>query len=85
MSANAAAQRAADLLGGNSALAKACGVTPQAVSQWANGGRPIPERRCVAIERLTKGAVTRQELRPDDWSEIWPELATPPTKESTHA
>lgn len=31
--------------------------------------------RCVAIERATNGAVTRKDLRPHDWRDIWPELA----------
>jgi DNA-binding transcriptional regulator YdaS (Cro superfamily) len=35
----------------------------------------------VAIESTTKGAVTRRDLRPDDWQEIWPELAQPSTQE----
>ncbi|NHZ84163.1 Cro/Cl family transcriptional regulator [Massilia sp. CCM 8695] len=30
---------------------------------------------CVAIERESKGAVTRIDLHPDDWLENWPELA----------
>ncbi len=30
----------------------------------------------MPIERATNGAVTRRDLRPDDWHEIWPELAT---------
>lgn len=30
--------------------------------------------RCVAIERATSGAVSRRDLRPLDWREIWPEL-----------
>ena len=34
---------------------------------------PSPEL-CVRIEEETGGAVTRQALRPDDWSRIWPEL-----------
>lgn len=34
-----------------------------------------PARHCVAIERATGGKVTRRELRPDDWAELWPELA----------
>ena len=34
----------------------------------------IPIVRCVQIEKLTNGAVTRKDLRPDDWHEIWPEL-----------
>jgi len=48
---------------------------PSTVFYWANGIRPIPIHHCVAIERATGGQVTRQELRPDDWWKIWPELA----------
>lgn len=29
---------------------------------------------CVSIERETRGQVTRRDLRPDDWRDIWPEL-----------
>ncbi len=50
------------------------GVTQGMVNQWCNNLNPTPER-CVAIERATDGQVTRQELRPDDWESIWPELA----------
>lgn len=44
--------------------------------QWRHGyaGRKPGAAYCVAIERATKGLVTRQELRPDDWRAIWPEL-----------
>lgn len=56
-------------------LAAKIGVTPAFVSQWRTGFRPIPVERCAAIERATGGAVTRKELRPDDWHLIWPELA----------
>jgi len=30
---------------------------------------------CVALERESNRIVTRQELRPDDWHSIWPELS----------
>lgn len=56
-------------------LSAKIGVTPVLVSQWRNGVRQIPIERCVSIEQATDGAVTRQELRPDDWYLIWPELA----------
>ena len=67
--------RAVQAVGGQGALAAACGVSPQAVNQWVSGTRAVPLARCVAIERATNGAVTRRDLRPDDWHEIWPELA----------
>lgn len=58
-------------------LAKAIGVkhTDQ-VRQWRHGyaNRKPSAKLCVRIEQATAGAVTRQELRPDDWHEIWPEL-----------
>ena len=57
------------------ALAAKLGVPPALVSQWRTGARPVPIDRCPAIERATNGAVTRRDLRPDDWHLIWPELA----------
>lgn len=67
--------RAGDVVGGQSALAHLLGVSPPTVSQWRSGIRPIPAERCVAIEQATNGAVTRKDLRPNDWESIWPELA----------
>ena len=46
------------------------------VSKWSSGLRPVPIHRCIPIEKATSKAVTRRDLRPDDWAEIWPELAT---------
>lgn len=66
------------LRGGISALARDLKVTPATVSQWCskdrNQYRPVPIERCVEIERITEGAVTRKDLRPHDWHRIWPEL-----------
>lgn len=61
--------------GVTASLARQIGAQPQLMWQWASGVRPVPIERCVAIERATEGAVTRRDLRPDDWHEIWPELA----------
>lgn len=76
-----AIKRAVELLGSQLALAKALGVTPVTVNQWvrpngANSSRPVPPKQCVRIEALTNGQVSRRDLRPDDWQDIWPELAT---------
>lgn len=60
------------------AIAQALGVTPPVVSDWVTGKKGVPLERCVQIERATNGEVRRQELRPDDWQEIWPELAQAP-------
>lgn len=62
--------------GGQSALAGKLGCSPQAVLQWKEQGK-APVGRCVQIERATSGAVTRRDLRPSDWWQIWPELVTP--------
>lgn len=58
--------RAVDAVPGKTkrALAQACGVKPQAVSQWFSRGI-VPVGRCLAIEDATRGSVTRYELRPD--------------------
>ena len=52
------------IAGGPAKLSRELGVTSQAISQWMANGR-VPAARCIAIERATKGAVSRQELRPD--------------------
>lgn len=61
--------------GAQRALAQKLAITPVLISQWANRLRPVPPERCVEIERATDGQVTRKDLRPDDWQNIWPELA----------
>ncbi|MGF6212367.1 transcriptional regulator [Comamonas sp. 4034] len=76
-------QSACAIAGGQAALSRQLGVTAAAVNQWIKGLRPVPPRHCVSIELATKGAVTRQDLRPNDWQLIWPEL-TPKQKEVAH-
>ena len=68
--------RACEALGGRAALALALGVSPSFVAQLISGARPVPAERCPAIEAATGGAVTRRDLRPEDWWVIWPELVT---------
>ena len=75
--------------GNQLALAAAIGFHQPTVRAWAMAERPIPVEHGAAIERATGGQVTRQELFPDTWARIWPELApvggagkfsdTPPT------
>jgi DNA-binding transcriptional regulator YdaS (Cro superfamily) len=62
--------------GGAAALAGKLSITPVYLSQLTtrqDGRKPSPEL-CVSIETETQGSVRRQDLRPDDWSRIWPEL-----------
>ena len=56
-------------------LAAALDVSHSLVSLYGAGVRPVPIDRCLPIERATAGAVTRKDLRPEDWAEIWPEAA----------
>lgn len=58
-------------VGGRAALAIALGVTTAALGNWKVRG--VPVERCVGIERLGNGLVTRRDLRPNDWHDIWPE------------
>ena len=72
-------------MGGTQQLAAAIGVTFQTVHQWrkdGEGSRPVPIGRCAAIEAATKGAVSRRDLRPNDWHLIWPELIGKKTKQA---
>ena len=57
--------RAIEKLGGQSALARACGVKQGHVRHWLNKSRKAPADYVLAIEAATSGAVTRHELRPD--------------------
>lgn len=41
----------------------------------AYGHKTASAEIAVRTETATKGEVTRQDLRPDDWQQIWPELA----------
>lgn len=50
--------------GGQSALARALGVTPQAVQQWVKADR-VPAEQCIAVENALNGELTRYQLRPD--------------------
>lgn len=70
--------KAIEIVGSATLLASAIGVRQSAISNWRARGTVIDPLYCVAIERATNGAVTRQDLRPDDWREIWPELVESP-------
>lgn len=60
--------------GAAAALARAVGVHPVMVSQWASGLKPVPVERCAVIEETTGKLVRRWDLRPGDWWKVWPEL-----------
>ena len=57
------------------AIAEKIDIAYAYMNQIVTGHRPIPIEYCASIELATDGEVTRQEMRPDDWHKIWPELA----------
>lgn len=61
--------------GGKSKFADSIGISISYLSQLSSGLASISPARCTSIEKATDGKVTRRDLRPDDWQEIWPELA----------
>jgi DNA-binding transcriptional regulator YdaS (Cro superfamily) len=67
-------KKAVQLLGGQTATAKAVGrgIVQAHVWKWLNSPNPDvmpPAEYCPAIERATGGAVRCEELRPDvEWS-----------------
>lgn len=65
LEAKAALAQAIDIVGGVSAMSRAIGVTPSAVSQWERA----PAERVLDIERATGKQVTRHQLRPDLYPE----------------
>jgi len=56
-------------------LACEIGVHPSFLSQMAGGDRSVSAEYAVAIEQATNGAVTRKDLRPNDFWKIWPDLS----------
>jgi DNA-binding transcriptional regulator YdaS (Cro superfamily) len=60
---------------GHGGVAKALGYDDRRnVWPWTSGTREFPPAQCVLIEQKSDGEITRQQLRPDDWHLIWPEL-----------
>lgn len=67
-----------------SELAYRCGTTLGHITNVSYGYKRCSAELAAAIERETNGAVTRRDLRPDDWHLIWPELAQAPAQEVSH-
>ncbi|WP_072243011.1 transcriptional regulator [Thiomonas bhubaneswarensis] len=55
-------------------LGRSLGIAPAFLYQIAHGKRKANAALSRSIERATRGAVMRWDLRPDDWHLIWPEL-----------
>ena len=62
--------------GRQASLASFLGVPAPNVCSWVSGQKSPSIKAAVAIEQFTGGEVTRKDLFPTDWPQIWPELAT---------
>ena len=51
------------------------GTTRGHLLQIAYGNRRASAEIAARLESATEGQVTRKQLRPEDWTVIWPELA----------
>jgi DNA-binding transcriptional regulator YdaS (Cro superfamily) len=75
-----ALKRAIELAGGQSSLAdKLSSHVGEKISQarvwnWINRDKQAPIEFCALIEKIVDAQITRQQLRPDDFRHIWPEL-----------
>jgi DNA-binding transcriptional regulator YdaS (Cro superfamily) len=59
---------ACKIVGGQSALANAIGISQPFMHQIITGVRKVPAEHCPSIERATNRGVMCEELRPDiDW------------------
>lgn len=51
------------------------GTTRAYLRLIAYGHKTASAEIAARTEGATKGSITRQELRPEDWRQIWPELS----------
>lgn len=61
--------------GSQAALARELGVSAPFVSQMVSGVKNVPPGLCRAIEALTGGTVTAEQLRPDVFERVPTESA----------
>lgn len=66
--------KAIQLCGGLSSLAEKIGASSARLGNWRVRG--VPFEHCLSIEIATGGKVTRKDLRPSDWQNVWPELGS---------
>ena len=66
---NPLVEKAITLLGGQTALAKACGVSQAHVWNWLRRDKRITLENALKIERATGGEITQKQLRPDLYNE----------------
>jgi hypothetical protein len=55
-------KRVVQIVGSKAEIARQCGVTGQHIQKWKSR---VPAIHVVKLEKLTRGEVTREQLRPD--------------------
>lgn len=70
-----ALKRAIALAGTQEALARILGVTQPAINKMLRSKAPLGAHHCVRI--MAQLGISRQELRPTDFWEVWPDLPRP--------
>lgn len=55
-------------------LSRALNINNSFLHRMRRGQAPIPAAMAVKIEIATGKQVTRKDMRPNDWFEIWPDL-----------
>jgi len=73
--------------GGVAEFAGKCGISEVYLHQLAarQGRRQASPALAVVIERESGGMVKRADLRPDDYSQIWPDLKKPAASKKADA
>lgn len=56
------------------ALESACGTTIGYLRKAVSINQKLGAETCVAIEKFFMGEVSRKDLRPHDYFDIWPEI-----------
>lgn len=57
------------------AFAIRCGTTRGYLRKAISMNHDLGPALCVLIEKYSNEAVTRKQLHPADWNQIWPELS----------
>lgn len=57
-------------------LSNTIGIDKGYMSLLRKGILKVPIHHCLSIEIVTNGAVTREDLRPEDAHLIWPDIAS---------
>lgn len=60
-----ALHKAVEIVGGQSALARALKVSQGNIWNWLHRNKRVPAGRVLAVEEATEGKVSRHDLRPD--------------------